>query len=114
MLRARVLLAVVAAGLFISSGCCFHPLADWHRHRGNDCDCVCGNTGAYETTGLDGPVLVPPPDGLGAVPLVTPPPGTAPPGPVGAPPRVVPIPQANPTPYTPTKWFRNKDRDRDR
>jgi len=50
-------------------------------------------------TGMEGPILMQP-DG-----------GFAPPTPTGPPPRIVPVPQANPVPYTPTGLRRLFSRD---
>jgi hypothetical protein len=111
MTRVRLASLLVAAGLVFSSGCCFPSLCGVRqRHNGNGCcECACGDMSTQGIAGLDGPI-VGTPDALGAVPLM-PPPGdisTQQP-PIGPSPRVVPIPQANPIPYTPgrtTQWLR--------
>jgi hypothetical protein len=113
MTRVRLASLLVAAGLVFSSGCCFPSFCGFrHRHNGDGCgECACGggDIATHGLAGLDGPI-VGTPDGLNAVPLM-PPPGdisTQQP-PIGPPPRVVPIPQANPIPYTPgrtTQWLR--------
>jgi len=113
MTRVHLASLFVAAGLVFSSGCCFPSFCGVRqRHNGNGCcECACGDMSTQAIAGLDGPI-VGTPDGLNAVPLM-PPPGdisTTPPQ-IGPPPRVVPIPQANPTPYTPgqtTQWLRKQ------
>lgn len=102
MLRTRLASLILAAGLLPTTGCffwdCHHPFARRHAGHCAPCDpCSC-ETAAF-SPGFEGPALVPS-DGLftqppPAMPLQPPPPYK------GAPPRVVPIPQATPTPYTP-------------
>jgi len=118
MRRVRWATLALSGSLLLLSGCCWN--FGWFSRRAVPCcecdPCCCGSPGAV--AGFEGPVLAQPEPFMapGALP---PPaamfPGTAPP-PVGTPvptapppPRIVPIPQAPTTPYTPTglrKWRR--------
>lgn len=91
---------VLAASIFSLTGCYYwnghHPFARNCRPC-PPCDPCCAT--AALSPGFDGPALVPS-DGLFTQP---PPPIPIQPQPPfkGQPPRVVPVPQANPMPYTP-------------
>lgn len=104
--RARLARAVLAsftlAGtLFVAAGCHHHDLCDGHgggwfsrfrtASRVHDCDCV----QTPVVTSTPGPVLVQPD------PVVQPGPIFTPGAPQPVPPRIVPVPQANPMPYSP-------------
>src|SRR5262245_18302926 len=99
MARTRIASVALAAELMFSSDCC-SSLRDWfchdRCHRGCECDCMSMGSVAQS---FDGPVVAPP----GGYPMPTFPPAT------GPAPRVVPIPQANPIPATPTRLFRQLD-----
>ena len=112
MVRVRLASLAVAAAVVFCSGCCCHPFTSlFHRHH-NGCDCACMSPcDSSGLVGFEGPA-VPPPDALGAMPFTPSPTQITPmpPATIGPAPRIVPIPQANPTPYTPgtpTRWFRN-------
>jgi len=94
MVRTRLALLALAISLAASSGCAF-PRSCYPRCGQSDECCAC-NQGAYgaigeNIAGVDGPVLMQPDGGLPPLPT-----------PTGPPPRIVPVPQANPVPYTPT------------
>ncbi len=88
MVRTRLAMLALAIGLAGASGCA----CPWRYHlSGRHDECVC-NEGAQTAfgdgmSGFEGPILMQP-DG-----------GTMPP--TGPPPRIVPVPQANPVPYSP-------------
>jgi hypothetical protein len=96
----------LAIGLAGASGCAYHKGV---QLSGQHDECACndgaygaggayGGEGAYGAaigdgmSGFEGPILMQP-DGGYMPPMPTP---------TGPPPRIVPVPQANPVPYSPT------------
>ena len=115
MLRARLAFLTLAGSLFLtgcgtSSG--FRPFARCHHEPccgqlASNCGSVVGSTCGCETAGTlstfdSGPMLVPP-----DATIMPPPPGSTAPVP-----RIVPVPQAAPTPYSPTGLRKLFSRDR--
>jgi hypothetical protein len=91
--RTRLAVLALALGLAGASGCAY-PLSSRLCSPCNEC--ACNQAGAYGAigegmSGIDGPILMQPDGGLAPLPT-----------PTGPPPRIVPVPQANPVPYTPT------------
>jgi hypothetical protein len=91
--RTRLAMLALAIGLAGASGCTC-PLSSRLSAPCNEC--ACNEGGAYGAIGDgisagDGPILMQPDGGLPPLPT-----------PTGPPPRIVPVPQANPVPYSPT------------
>jgi hypothetical protein len=98
MLRARLASLALASSLCLVCGCFSLPNNCFSRRQATcpECD-TCAATGVV--SGFEGPVLVPQ-DNFMPDMIVPPPP--LPGSPTSPPPRIVPVPQANPSPYTPT------------
>lgn len=123
MMRRRLAAVILTAGLCFTTGCTaggFYSLG-----RGNNGQNLCSSgpgagictpsyggdvgVGACCSSGFEGPILVPPGDGgllptapdIGGVPSPAGPNIIQPPAVEGTP-RLVPTPQSNPSPYTPT------------
>ena len=109
MVRARLALLALGGSLLLTSGCslfdnnreCSTGTGSWFSRfrlasrngHGTSVPCECEG-GALVSHG-EGPVVVPPNTFVAPVPgLVTPPANQQPP-------RIIPVPQANPMPYTP-------------
>jgi hypothetical protein len=105
MLRARLAGALVAAGLGLISGCSSLSNSSWfHRNRAVPCDgCSAGAVPMGEGPMLEGgsAVMVPGEMPTGPMPAPLPPDASMPS--MTQPPRLVPQPQAQPVPASPSK-----------
>jgi hypothetical protein len=116
MVRARLAFLTLASSLFLTSGCASTStsecstgwlsrfrLASHTKTTAAPCECQ----GGMPMTAGDGTVVVPPNAFVPPTGFAAPPPnGFAAPPPTiintpGQPPRIIPVPQANPMPYTP-------------
>jgi hypothetical protein len=108
MVRARIASLALTGGLLLASGCLSvgeHPWFSRLHSSGCECCDTCNQFPGGAIAGFDGPILTP--DPIYNVPPPPPPPTMGapvqpPPGTTAPPPRIIPVPQANPYPYSPT------------
>jgi hypothetical protein len=99
MFRARLAALTLTGGLMLVAGCTNLGSNGWFSRWRSNCDCdsmVVGPIDGGTVVGSDTLVNPPPPLPPNAFPGVNPPTG-----PMAPPPRVIPIPQAPSTSYTP-------------
>jgi hypothetical protein len=114
MVRARFLFVAVAGGLGLACGCTSlsqHPLLSKFHHgcTAGTPGCTCSESGEIvdgegPALGDGAPIMATPPGAVGNIPPGLTPQNTMPP--LAPAPRLVPQPQSQPVPYTPTKEIR--------